>query len=67
MGILWTISGIQNTAVLEFGSMGHLLYSDRFLQEYIGLDRATLYSTHINEKTIAFGIGKELELAIHDI
>lgn len=67
MGILWTIAGIRNAAVLEFGSMGHLLYSDRFLQEHMGSNRATLYSTHINEKTIAFGIGKELELAIYDI
>ena len=55
MGILWTLSSIRDAAMVEFGCMGHMMYSGVTL-ENTGVRRACKrYSTHINETDIALG------------
>lgn len=57
MGIFWTLSGIKDAAVVEYGCMGHNLYSSSLLRnggmyEHKG---ASLYTTYIDETDIAMG------------
>lgn len=54
MGILDIISRIPNVAVLEYGSMGHMVYARQQLR--MTYDKgADLYAAHINETDIALG------------
>lgn len=63
MGILWTCALIQECAILEFGSMGHMVYSEKWLRN-AGMYESRLYSAHISEKEIALGIDKKLKESI---
>lgn len=54
MGALWCLSGIAQSAVLEFGCMGHMAYGRTFLHR-MGSFGSNLYSTHISETDIAMG------------
>ena len=57
MGIFWTLSSIRESAVVEFGCMGHNLYSGGLLRQsgiYEGYG-APLYTTYIDETDIAMG------------
>lgn len=54
MGALWCLSGIAQSAVLEFGCMGHMAYGRTFLHR-MGSFGGKLYSTHIGETDIAMG------------
>ena len=51
MGILWTLSGIREAAIVEFGCMGHNLYSRAALRRagiYEGFG-AAIYTTYVDE------------------
>ncbi len=67
MGTLWTLASIRNTALLEFGCMGHMLYSRVFLNRAGVVDACKLYSTHIDETDIALGDTGRLSRAVADI
>jgi nitrogenase molybdenum-iron protein alpha/beta subunit len=55
MGILWTLSSIRDAAVVEFGCMGHMLYSGVTLENTGVRNACKRYSTHIDETDIALG------------
>lgn len=55
MGILWTLASIRDAAVVEFGCMGHMLYSGVTLRNSGVYSGAKRYSTHIDETDIAMG------------
>lgn len=67
MGTLWTLASIRNAALLEFGCMGHMLYSRVFLNRAGVANACNLYSTHIDETDIALGDTGRLSLAVADI
>jgi nitrogenase molybdenum-iron protein alpha/beta subunit len=57
MGIFWTIAGIREAAVVEFGCMGHNLFNTNALRR-AGIHEdygARLYTTYIDESDIAMG------------
>ena len=57
MGVFWTLSGIKDAAVIEFGCMGHNLYGGSALKR-AGIHEgsgADLYTTHIDETDISLG------------
>lgn len=67
MGTLWTLASIRDSALLEFGCMGHMNYSRVFL-ERVGVSNACkLYSTHIDETDIALGGTRRFSSAVADI
>ncbi|MFT4105173.1 MAG: nitrogenase component 1 [Lacrimispora sp.] len=55
MGILWTLSSIRDAAVVEFGCMGHMMYSGVTLENTGVRGACKRYSTHIDETDIALG------------
>lgn len=55
MGTLWTLATIKGAALVEFGCMGHMLYSGVTLKRAGVHDGCKLYSTHIDEADIALG------------
>lgn len=55
MGTLWTLATIRGAALVEFGCMGHMLYSGVTLKRAGVHDGCKLYSTHIDEADIALG------------
>ena len=63
MGIFWTLSGIKNAAVIEFGCMGHNIYSGGSLRTAGVYEEkgARLYTTYIDETDIAMGDTRRLE------
>lgn len=67
MGVLWTLSTIKNAAVVEYGCMGHMLYSGVTLKRSGVSEGCKLYSTHINETDISLGDTKRLEKVIANI
>jgi nitrogenase molybdenum-iron protein alpha/beta subunit len=67
MGLLWTLGLIKDAAVLEFGSMGHMIYAEKWMSQTGIANRGRLYTTHLDEKDIALGITKRLEKAVEEI
>lgn len=67
MGILWTVSTIRDAALIEFGCMGHMLYSSVTLDRAGVLKGSKLYSTHISEADIAFGETSRVEKAVKEV
>ncbi|MDR2135565.1 MAG: nitrogenase component 1, partial [Treponema sp.] len=67
MGTLWTLGSIRGAVLLEFGCMGHMLYSRAALSRAGLTDACTLYSTHINEMDITFGDTERLRRAVADL
>ncbi len=66
MGIFWTIAPISEAAVVEFGCMGHNLYSGGSLKSY-GIYEgygAPLYTTYIDETDIAMGDTSRLDATL---
>ncbi|PWJ51838.1 nitrogenase component 1 [Faecalicatena contorta] len=63
MGALWCLSGIADSAVIEYGCMGHMAYGRTFLHR-MGSYGGHLYSTHIGETDIAMGDTSRLSRAI---
>ena len=69
MGIFWTLSGIKEAAVIEFGCMGHNLYSGADLRRagiYEGFG-APLYTTYIDETDISLGDTSRLDATIRQV
>ena len=69
MGILWTLSGIREACVVEFGCMGHMLYGANALKRggiYEGFG-AGLYTTYIDETDIALGDTSRLKAVIENV
>ncbi len=69
MGIFWTIAPIREAAVVEFGCMGHNLYSGGLLRQggiYEGYG-APLYTTYIDETDIAMGQTYRLEATLRRV
>ena len=69
MGIFWTVSSIRESAVVEFGCMGHNLYSGGLLRQsgiYEGYG-APLYTTYIDETDIAMGQTYRLEATLRRV
>ncbi|MCL2632813.1 MAG: nitrogen fixation protein NifE, partial [Coriobacteriia bacterium] len=69
MGIFSTLSGIKEAAVVEFGCMGHNIYSGADLRRagiYEGF-AATLYTTYIDETDISMGDTYRLEATIKQV
>ena len=60
MGILSTLATIRDAALVEFGCMGHMLYSGVTLKRTGVHDACRLYSTHIDETDIALGSTERL-------
>lgn len=67
MGILWTLATIRNAALVEFGCMGHMLYSGVTLKRAGVYDACKLYSTHIDETDIALGGTERLTATISNV
>lgn len=67
MGLLWALGTIKEAVVLEFGSMGHMLYAERLIWQAGPGDGCKLYTTHLDEKDIALGITKRFTLAVKEI
>lgn len=67
MGLLWSLAPVYDTAIIEFGSMGHMIYAKKWMQ-YTGLTQhAELITTHLAEKDIALGITKRLEESVKEV
>lgn len=69
MGIFWTLSGIKDSAVIEFGCMGHNIYSGGSLRTAGVYEEkgARLYTTYIDETDIAMGDTRRLEDTIRHV
>lgn len=67
MGILWTLASIRDAALVEFGCMGHMLYSGVTLKRAGVHDACRLYSTHIDETDIALGSTERLNHTLDNV
>ncbi|WP_313134002.1 nitrogenase component 1 [Anaerocolumna sp.] len=67
MGLLWTVGTVSEAVLLEFGSMGHMIYGSKWMQQTGVVNKSKLYSTHIDEKDIALGITKRVNQAFMEI
>lgn len=67
MGTLWTLASIRGAALIEYGCMGHMIYSRVFLNQAGITDGCRLYSTHIDEADISLGDTGRLERALAKI
>lgn len=67
MGILWTLASIRDAALVEFGCMGHMLYSGVTLKRAGVHNACKLYSTHIDETDIALGGTERLNHTIDNV
>lgn len=66
MGLLLTICGIKNTAIIEYGPSGTTHFAMDFLRG-TGENINNLYCAHIEEKDILFGNTRKLEKAILEL
>ena len=69
MGIFWTLAPIKEAAIIEFGCMGHNLYSGADLRR-AGIHEgygAPLYTTYIDETDISLGDTARLEATIRQV
>lgn len=67
MGILWTLATIRDTALVEFGCMGHMFYGGVTLKRAGVHGGCKLYSTHIDETDIALGGTSRLRAAFANV
>jgi nitrogenase molybdenum-iron protein alpha/beta subunit len=67
MGTLWTLASIRDSALIEYGCMGHMLYGRIFLHRAGISEGCKLYSTHIDETDISLGDTGRLSRAIAEI
>ncbi len=66
-GTLWTLASIRDVALVEFGCMGHMLYSGVTLKRAGVHNACKLYSTHIDEADIALGGTERLNHTIDNV
>lgn len=67
MGTLWTLSTIKDAAVIEFGCMGHMLYSGVTLKHAAVYEGGWMVSTHIDETDIALGKTERLFYTVENV
>ncbi|KAB1439770.1 nitrogenase component 1 [Candidatus Galacturonibacter soehngenii] len=67
MGVLWALAPIFDAAIIEYGSMGHMIYAEKWLAHTGLIKRAKLITTHLAEKDIALGITKRLEESVKEV
>ncbi|SHK66487.1 Nitrogenase molybdenum-iron protein, alpha and beta chains [Anaerocolumna jejuensis DSM 15929] len=67
MGALWTLATIKGAVVLEFGSMGHMIYAKRWLEQAGYSKDCQAFVTHLDEKDIALGMTDRIEAALDGI
>ena len=67
MGIIWTLSSIEDACVIEFGPAGTTHYAVEGVGSLNGEDRARIYSTHMDQSDVTFGKYDRLEKAIVEI
>lgn len=67
MGTLWTLGSIRDTALVEYGCMGHMLYGRVFLNRAGISEACKLYSTHIDETDISMGDTGRLNRVIEEV
>ncbi|MGL4106704.1 nitrogenase component 1 [Clostridium sp. LP20] len=67
MGIIWTLSSIEDLCIIEFGPAGTTHYAVESIGQLNGEDLATIYSTHMDESDITFGSYERLENSIKEV
>lgn len=67
MGLIWSLATIYDSAVIEYGSMGHMLYAQKWMNQTGLVKYGELISTHLSEKDIALGITKRLEECVEEV
>lgn len=67
MGTLLALATIKDAALLEFGSMGHMLYGRTLLERSGVRGGCRLYSSHIDESDISLGDTRRIQRAAADI
>lgn len=67
MGLLWALAPIYDAAIIEFGSMGHMIYADKWMGHTGLVKYAKLITTHLAEKDIALGITNRLEESVKEV
>ncbi|MBE5992881.1 MAG: hypothetical protein E7247_10895 [Paenibacillaceae bacterium] len=67
MGQIWTLATIYDSAVIEYGSMGHMLYAQKWMSQTGLIKFGELISTHLSEKDIALGITRRLEECVEEV
>lgn len=67
MGVLWALAPIYDSAIIEFGSMGHMIYAHKWIDNTGLIRSANLITTHLTEKDIALGITKRLEESVKEV
>jgi nitrogenase molybdenum-iron protein alpha/beta subunit len=67
MGLLLTLGTIREAVILEYGSMGHMIYADKWMKQTGLSNYSKFYTTHIDEKEIALGITKRFQEAVAEI
>lgn len=67
MGLLWTLSSIQDACILEFGPAGTTHYAVEGIGSLNATEGARVYSTHMEEKDVTFGKMDKLEKAIVEL
>lgn len=67
MGILWTLSSIEDSCILEFGPAGTTHYAIEGIGSLNSGEGARTYSTHMEEKDVTFGKMEKLEKAILEL
>lgn len=67
MGIIWSLSSIENACIIEFGPAGTTHYAVEGIGSLNGRDNAKIYSTHMDQKDITFGKYDRLEKAIVEV
>ena len=67
MGIIWTLSSIEDVCIIEFGPAGTTHYAVESIGQLNGEDLATIYSTHMDESDVTFGNYERLEKSIIEV
>lgn len=67
MGLIWTLATIYDSAIIEYGSMGHMLYAQKWMSQTGLIKFGELISTHLSEKDIALGITRRLEECVEEV
>lgn len=67
MGVLWALAPVYDAAIIEYGSMGHMIYAEKWMAHTGLIKRAKLITTHLAEKDIALGITKRLEESVKEV
>lgn len=67
MGIIWALSSIKDACIIEFGPAGTTHYAVEGIGSLNGIDRAKVYSTHLDQSDVTFGKYTRLEKAIIEV